>query len=144
MMADDSVTVVGITAPAEEELIDAINQLIADAAPDPIDDLIVDLRYNSGGFGIIASQLAYMVAGPDQTDGRTFDRLQFNDKHTTVDIFGNPILPDGVHRPRYGGRLRPGFEGRHLTSMPGGQGQRDSTLLEWITQIRLGTTLVTV
>jgi C-terminal processing protease CtpA/Prc len=81
-------------APAEEELIDAINQLIADAAPDPIDDLIVDLRYNGGGFGIIASQLAYMVAGPQQTDGRTFDRLQYNDKHTTVDIFGNPILPD--------------------------------------------------
>jgi C-terminal processing protease CtpA/Prc len=82
-------------APAEEELIDAINQLIAEAAPDPVDDLILDLRYNGGGFGIIASQLAYMIAGPANTNGRTFDLIQFNDKNpVTNPVTDQPISPD--------------------------------------------------
>jgi len=83
------------SALAEEQLIDAVNQLIADAAPDPVAELIVDLRYNGGGFGLIASQLAYMIAGPVPTTGRTFDLLQFNDKHpATNPITGQPIQPD--------------------------------------------------
>ena len=47
-------------APAEGELIDAVNLLIANG---PLDDLVLDIRYNGGGFLDIASQLAYMIAG---------------------------------------------------------------------------------
>jgi len=83
------------SAPSEQELIDAINQLITDAAPELVTDLIVDLRYNGGGFGFIASQLGYMIAGPVNTAGKTFDLLQFNDKHPiTNPITNQPILPD--------------------------------------------------
>ncbi|MBX3707539.1 MAG: hypothetical protein KF911_13000 [Pseudomonadales bacterium] len=64
-------------ATAETALIDAI-QLLQSAA---IDDLVIDIRYNGGGFLAIASQLAYMIAGPARSSGRTFERLQFNDKH---------------------------------------------------------------
>jgi C-terminal processing protease CtpA/Prc len=82
-------------APAEEELINAINKLINDAAPDPVKDLVLDIRYNGGGFGIIASQLAYMIAGPANTNGRVFDLLQFNDKHpSTNPVTGEPLVPD--------------------------------------------------
>ena len=81
-------------APAEEELIDAVNLLIANG---PIDDLVLDIRYNGGGFLDIAAQLAYMIAGPARTAGRTFDSLQFNDKHPITDIFGQPITPTPFH-----------------------------------------------
>jgi hypothetical protein len=78
-------------APAEQELIDAINFL---NAGEGIDDLVLDIRYNGGGFLSIASQLAYMIAGPVPTAGRTFEKLQFNDKHPTTDpITGQPLEP---------------------------------------------------
>jgi len=66
------------TAAAEQLLIDAVEQL--EAAD--IVDLVLDLRYNSGGFLAIASEVAYMIAGPDQTDSQTFEEALFNDKHT--------------------------------------------------------------
>ena len=64
-------------ATAEGALIDAVNQLNSVG----IDDLVVDVRYNSGGFLAIASQLPYMIAGADRTAGRTFESLRFNNKH---------------------------------------------------------------
>ena len=99
------------SAVAEEQLVDAINQLIADAAPDPVTDLIVDLRYNGGGFGLIASQFAYMIAGPGPTAGRTFDLLQFNDKHPiTNPVTLQPIAPTPFQSTTTG-----------FFSLPGGQ-----------------------
>jgi len=78
-------------APAEEALIDAINQLNAGGV---IADLVLDIRYNGGGYLAIAAQLAYMIAGPGPTAGQTFDSLQFNDKHPVTDpVTGNPITP---------------------------------------------------
>jgi len=82
-------------APAETELFDAINKLIDDAAPGQISDLVLDIRYNGGGFGIIAAELAYMIAGPANTAGKDFDLLQFNDKHrVTNPITGQTLAPD--------------------------------------------------
>lgn len=63
---------------AETQLAAAI-QTLKDAA---VTDLVLDLRYNGGGFLYIASQLAYMIAGPARTAGKTFERLQYNDKRT--------------------------------------------------------------
>ena len=78
-------------APAEEALVDAINQF--NAAPGIV-DLVLDIRYNGGGFLAIAAQLAYMIAGPVPTAGRIFETLQFNDKHpVTNPITGSPITP---------------------------------------------------
>lgn len=77
-------------APSEAALIDAINTLNQGAG---IDDLVLDLRYNGGGFGTIASQLGYMIAGPALTAGRIFLLDQYNDKHPVSDIFGRPIEP---------------------------------------------------
>ena len=77
-------------ATAEQGLVDAVNQL--DAAD--VSDLVVDLRYNGGGFLALASEFAYMVAGSGPTAGRTFELLQFNDKHpTTNPITGQAISP---------------------------------------------------
>lgn len=43
-----------------------------------VTDLILDLRYNGGGFLDIAAELGYMIAGPSRTSGRTFDELIIN------------------------------------------------------------------
>ncbi len=83
------------TAPAEAGLIEAVETLAsAGPANDGIDDLVLDLRYNGGGFLAIASQLAYMIAGQTATAGRTFELQQFNDQHpTTNPVTGEPLLP---------------------------------------------------
>lgn len=65
-------------ATAEKELVDAITLLRGKG----ITDLILDMRYNGGGYLDIASELAYMIAGPTATAGKTFEKLSFNDKHT--------------------------------------------------------------
>jgi C-terminal processing protease CtpA/Prc len=93
-------------APAEEELIDAINFL--NQGPG-IDDLVLDIRYNGGGFLDIAAQLAYMIAGPVPTAGRTFELTQFNDKHpVTNPITGRPIEPTPFHDETLGFSVVPG------------------------------------
>ncbi len=92
-------------APSEEALIDAVNTLNQGAG---IDDLVLDLRYNGGGFGTIASQLAYMIAGPTLTAGRIFLLDQYNDKHPTSDIFGRPIEPTPFYDETQGFSVAPG------------------------------------
>jgi C-terminal processing protease CtpA/Prc len=64
--------------PAEGQLVDAFAELQSQG----VDDVVLDLRYNGGGFLYIASQLGYMVAGSTRTAGKTFERLSFNDKRT--------------------------------------------------------------
>ncbi len=44
-----------------------------------VTDLVLDMRYNGGGLLYIASELAYMIAGP-ATAGKTFERAVYNDK----------------------------------------------------------------
>lgn len=78
------------TASAEQALFDAFTDLeTAD-----VDELILDLRYNGGGFLTIAAQLGYMVAGDANTNGRTFERLQFNNKFPATDpVTGQTLRP---------------------------------------------------
>ena len=75
---------------AEDELVTAMT----DFRNNNVTDLVVDLRYNGGGFLYIASQLAYMIAGNSATSGKTFETLRFNDKHPTINpVTGNTINP---------------------------------------------------
>jgi hypothetical protein len=60
---------------AEKQLIDAFNLFKSQG----VNDLVLDMRYNGGGLLYIASQLAYMVAGP-ATAGKTFEQLVYNNK----------------------------------------------------------------
>ena len=92
-------------APAEKALVEAVNQLIAA----DIDDLVLDLRYNGGGYLDIASQLAYMIAGPVVTAGKTFETIQFNDKHPTRDpVTGNNLSPTPFYDSTRDFSLTPG------------------------------------
>ncbi|WP_422099569.1 S41 family peptidase [Variovorax sp.] len=62
---------------SEAQLISAMNKFQADG----VQDLVLDMRYNGGGQLNIASRLAYMVASPTATAGKTFERLAFNNKN---------------------------------------------------------------
>lgn len=82
-------------ATAESALIDAVNTLRTAS----IQDLILDLRYNGGGYLDIASELAYMIAGGSLTTGQPFERLVFNDKHpSTNPLTGRPLTPTPFHK----------------------------------------------
>jgi hypothetical protein len=86
-------------ATAEQALHDAVVDLRAE----DIDDLVLDLRYNGGGYLDIASELAYMIAGPVPTAGRTFEELRFNDKHpVTNPVTGAPLAPVPFHTTAQG------------------------------------------
>jgi len=62
--------------------------------------LVLDLRYNHGGYTAIASQVAYMIAGAATTQ-KVFDHVLFNDKHSSnnySDPFYNTIGLNTVRR----------------------------------------------
>ncbi len=65
-----------------------------------VQDLILDLRYNSGGFLYIAQQLASYIAGNSKT-GITFAGLTYNDKNQDYNIdypFENSSYPLSLSR----------------------------------------------
>jgi carboxyl-terminal processing protease len=77
-------------APAETDLITAFTHLAAAG----VTDLVLDIRYNGGGYLDIASEVAYMVAGPGPTTGATFEKESFNAKYpTTNPITGQALTP---------------------------------------------------
>lgn len=65
---------------AAQPLIDAGNTFLEGGG---IDDLVLDLRYNSGGFIYIAQIVASMIAG-SAGDGKNFTEVQYNDKRDSV------------------------------------------------------------
>jgi hypothetical protein len=102
-------------ATAEQALIDAVNTLNAGAG---IDDLILDIRYNGGGFLAIASEFAYMIAGAVPTAGQTFDSLQFNDKHpVTNPVTGQAISPTPFYSQTLGAPFNGGPAGQPLPTL---------------------------
>ena len=70
-------------ATSESELISAFTTLQQQA----VSDLVLDIRYNGGGYLDIASEVAFMIAGSTQTSARTFYLQQFNSQYTTM----NPV-----------------------------------------------------
>ncbi|MBC7470896.1 MAG: hypothetical protein H7322_16360 [Ramlibacter sp.] len=58
---------------AQDELIAAFDALRNGG----VNDLVLDMRYNTGGFLYVAQTAASMVTGP-QSDGRVFEQLRFS------------------------------------------------------------------
>ena len=86
-------------ATAERELIDAFEDLSTRG----ITDLVLDLRYNTGGYLDIASQLGFMIAGPSAAQGRVFEELEFNDKHRVFNpVTGRRLQPLLFHTTSIG------------------------------------------
>jgi len=62
---------------AQDKLITAARSLQGSG----VTELVLDMRYNSGGYLYVASTLAAMVTGP-QSDGKVFEALRYSDKRT--------------------------------------------------------------
>ena len=78
----------------EGQMFDAFETLAAAG----VKDLIVDLRYNGGGYVILANQLGYMVGG-SRTSNQVFNQIQFNDKHRAINpVTGERLEPDLFYR----------------------------------------------
>jgi carboxyl-terminal processing protease len=67
-------------APAEGQLVTAFARFRSEG----VTELIVDLRYNGGGYLYLASQLAAMIAGPARVAEPVFERFRYNDKRMAV------------------------------------------------------------
>jgi len=86
-------------ATAEPLLISAFGQL-QDAG---VSDLVLDIRYNGGGYLDMASEVAYMIAGPGATTGKTFEKAAFNDKYPTNNpVTGRALTPVPFHSTSQG------------------------------------------
>jgi C-terminal processing protease CtpA/Prc len=84
---------------AEKQLIDAVTQF----KNANVNELVVDLRYNGGGYLDLANELAWMV-GDSTLGGKTFEKLTCNDK--------NPLsfcnTTDTFHQTTQGFSVAPG------------------------------------
>jgi hypothetical protein len=86
-------------ATSEQALVNAFRQLAAAN----VSDLVIDVRYNGGGYLDIASEVAYMVAGSKPTAGRTFEKAVFNDKNPTRNpVTGQLLAPVPFHSTSQG------------------------------------------
>jgi hypothetical protein len=56
-----------------------------------VNDIVIDMRYNGGGYLAVASALSYSVAGAGATAGKAFETLTYNDKRSK-DNFAFPFL----------------------------------------------------
>ena len=75
--------------PAEAQLVAAMTQFQTAG----VKDLVLDLRYNGGGYLFIASQLAYMIAGRTATSGKVMEKLTFSDKRSAETNDPNNRVP---------------------------------------------------
>ena len=77
-----------------------ITEALAQFQQARVNDLVLDLRYNGGGYLYIASQVAYMVAGAGTVQSRDFERLQYNagraaeSAASAMPFLGTACLPD--------------------------------------------------
>jgi C-terminal processing protease CtpA/Prc len=98
-------------ATAEQPLMDAITQL--DNAN--VTDLILDMRYNGGGYLDLASELGYMIGNTTLTTGQTFEKIVFNDKNPSRNpVTGEILTPTLFHNTSQGFQ---GASGRPLPTL---------------------------
>ncbi|MEI8226153.1 MAG: S41 family peptidase [Bacteroidota bacterium] len=82
--------------PSEDELATAFAFFKANN----VKDLVLDLRYNSGGYLYIAQILASYIAG-NSYKGTVFAKLQYNDKHQNANsTFPYITIPNSLALPR--------------------------------------------
>jgi len=65
-------------APSESQLIAAIRSFQSQG----VQELVLDLRYNGGGYLYIASELATMIAGTTRTAGQAFETLRYSSRRS--------------------------------------------------------------
>lgn len=75
---------------AEQALINSLTGFSVEG----ITDLVLDMRYNGGGYLYIAKNLASMIGGTT-VQGKVFEKLRFNDKQPELNNDPNSVLTFG-------------------------------------------------
>ena len=79
---------------SQDELIAAVDSLrVAGVA-----DLVLDMRYNTGGFLYVSQTAASLIAGP-QSEGRIFEQLRFNNKRQAETTASTYFFSSRVQTP---------------------------------------------
>ena len=90
-------------ATAEQQLIDVINTF----KNKQINELVLDLRYNGGGYLAISAELGTMIAG-NTSLGKVFTELAYNDKRRMEnEYYSFPMSSFGIEKPAISGILLP-------------------------------------
>jgi hypothetical protein len=76
-------------AGAQDVLISVFGEFRAAA----VDDLVLDMRFNSGGFLYVAQTVASMVTGP-ASSGLVFEQLRYNAKRASQSLFTRYLFSD--------------------------------------------------
>jgi hypothetical protein len=85
-------------ASSEAAMVNAFNAMKSAG----VHDLVLDLRYNGGGFLDVAAEVGYMIGG-SATVGKVFETQQFNSKYpTTNPVEGGTIQPVTFHTTTQG------------------------------------------
>jgi carboxyl-terminal processing protease len=83
-----------------ETAISEIDDAFTEFKNNSIDELIIDLRYNSGGSLSVAEYLAGWIAGSSNSD-KAFIKLLYNNKHHELDTVVNvPFKENGLYLER--------------------------------------------
>ena len=93
---------------AEDQLINAVNSLKSAG----VTELILDLRYNGGGYLGISGVLGTMIAG-NKASGEIFENMVYNDKHTQYDPFFSYLI-----EPLIFPETTLGFSTKEVTPLP--------------------------
>ena len=96
---------------SERALIDSITQLKTAG----VTDLVLDVRYNGGGLLDIASELAYMIAGPAQTAGKAFETPIYNDRFAAQASIGFHATAVGFNSTVVAGSALPTLNLKRVT-----------------------------
>ena len=75
--------------PSEGQLVSAFTQLRAAG----VTDLVMDMRYNGGGLVYVSSQLAYMIAGPQRTANKIYEKLTYSNKRVADNADASNVAP---------------------------------------------------
>ena len=82
------------TEGAQDELITAFDKLRTAG----VDDLVLDMRYNAGGFLYIALTAASLVTGP-QSEGRIFEQLRYSARRQSENPVSSYLYSNRVQTP---------------------------------------------
>lgn len=80
-------------------VIPQLQEAFSDFSSAGVNELILDLRYNSGGSIYSAQRLAYMIAGEANTKDKTFALTQWNSRHPNFDPITEEPLADEIFIP---------------------------------------------
>lgn len=120
---------------SEAMLISAIQTLKDGGAQ----ELVLDLRYNGGGLISVASRLAYMVGG-NNTTGKTFDNLVYNDK-MSAENYAFPFYTNASNAA--GGKALPTLNLKKVTVLAGkGTASASEAIINGLRGVDVDVTLI--